>query len=275
MRSYSLTETAKLIREALKAAFPKTKFAVRSKSYSGGCSITARWTDGPTQKQVDVILKGFERCGFDGMQDLKTYNGPSEYAGQLCEFGADYVFGARDNSEAMLRKVAAWVAKETGEAIEIEPEYMSKGGYRVSAQVKDSRLVPFTTYTRDDGRVGIAHNSHRDENLAQLVYSAMHQTSEEEAAASPETPQLITEEYIDRTVSTMLGTPAPLEWKQAAVGCYWNAGEYRISSFASYRGGVQVKSGYRLAQKFEPMGEFDTLSGAMSGAEAIRQAEVL
>jgi hypothetical protein len=72
----SLTETAQLVREALAQGFPKTKFSVRSDSYSMGCAIRVHWTDGPTTNQVDTILNRFERCGFDGMQDLKTYNGP-------------------------------------------------------------------------------------------------------------------------------------------------------------------------------------------------------
>lgn len=35
----SCAETAKLIRQALKEAFPDMKFGVRSKTYSGGASI--------------------------------------------------------------------------------------------------------------------------------------------------------------------------------------------------------------------------------------------
>jgi len=43
----SVAETAKLVRAALKAAFPGITFSVRSKSYSMGASISVRWTDGP------------------------------------------------------------------------------------------------------------------------------------------------------------------------------------------------------------------------------------
>lgn len=48
----STVETAKLIRKQLARRFPGIKFAVRSKTYSGGSGITVQWTDGPLTKQV-------------------------------------------------------------------------------------------------------------------------------------------------------------------------------------------------------------------------------
>jgi Large polyvalent protein associated domain 29 len=50
----SCADTAKLIRAALKKTFLRVKFSVRSKTYSGGASVTVHWTDGPTAKQVDA-----------------------------------------------------------------------------------------------------------------------------------------------------------------------------------------------------------------------------
>lgn len=66
-RYVSTAETAKLMRQQLKAAFPATKFSVRS---SRGCSISIRWTDGPTPKDVEAITDQFGGKGFDGMIDL-------------------------------------------------------------------------------------------------------------------------------------------------------------------------------------------------------------
>jgi|ERR1700723_36560 len=67
----STAETAKLIRSAIKKAFPNVKFSVRSDSYSGGSSIRVDWTDGPTTKQVNAIASQYEGSGFDGSIDLK------------------------------------------------------------------------------------------------------------------------------------------------------------------------------------------------------------
>lgn len=70
----SVVDTAKLVRKALKRAFPLTKFSVRSDSYSMGAAIDVGWTDGPTAAQVEAITNPFRGAGFDGMIDLKTYN---------------------------------------------------------------------------------------------------------------------------------------------------------------------------------------------------------
>lgn len=72
-RSLSTVETAKLVRKALRAEFPATKFSVRSSNYSGGSSIDIRWTDGPTSVEVDEVSSGFAGGGFDGSIDLRYY----------------------------------------------------------------------------------------------------------------------------------------------------------------------------------------------------------
>lgn len=72
-RSIGTVETAKLIRKALRVAFPATKFSVRSSMYSGGSSIDIRWMDGPTSAEVDEVSGGFAGGGFDGMIDLHYY----------------------------------------------------------------------------------------------------------------------------------------------------------------------------------------------------------
>ena len=66
----SCAETAKLVRQALKRAFPDAKFSVRSDTYSGGASIDVRWTDGPRAKAVEPIAKQYQGGGFDGMIDM-------------------------------------------------------------------------------------------------------------------------------------------------------------------------------------------------------------
>jgi hypothetical protein len=63
-------DIAKLIRSALDSAFPETKFSVTTKTYSGGGSVSVRWTDGPTGKAVEAVTNQFETRSFDGMIDL-------------------------------------------------------------------------------------------------------------------------------------------------------------------------------------------------------------
>lgn len=95
-----VTETAKLLRAALKAAWPGMKFSVRSDSYSGGASIRVRYTDGPTKAQVEAIAHLYEGASFDGMIDLKSHHTSliADPDGTVREVhhGADYVFVDRD-----------------------------------------------------------------------------------------------------------------------------------------------------------------------------------
>jgi Large polyvalent protein associated domain 29 len=66
----SCAETAKLVRAALKKAFPGIKFSVRSDTYAGGASIRVRWTDGPSTKAVKDVAGAYAGGGFDGMIDM-------------------------------------------------------------------------------------------------------------------------------------------------------------------------------------------------------------
>ena len=96
-------ESARLMREALKTAFPKTKFSVRLSRYSGGHSIDAFWTDGPTDKQVKPILDRFNGQGFDGMTDCSYSCGKRMFRGESVNFGSGYVFGHRETSATLTR----------------------------------------------------------------------------------------------------------------------------------------------------------------------------
>lgn len=139
----SCAATAKLVRLALKKAFPGEKFSVRSDTYANGASIDISWVDGPTQSAVDEVGRQFCGARFDGMVDLKVYtehwlmpdgsvaiahspgtNGSfTEIVGDppsgdavLVSFGADYVFAHRKLSaeftEKVLRKFEAKLGRE-------------------------------------------------------------------------------------------------------------------------------------------------------------------
>lgn len=106
----SVTDTAKLVRAALKAGFPGVKFSVRSDSYSGGASIDISWTDGPFEKDVEQIANRYQGSDFDGMQDLKTYRSGTLIGlpgGEVEEvkFGADFVFTNRELSPEYLAEL--------------------------------------------------------------------------------------------------------------------------------------------------------------------------
>jgi hypothetical protein len=64
-----VADTAKLIRAALKKAFPGQKFSVRAKSYSMGCSIQVGYNADVATNDVQRVVSVFSSTGFDGMID--------------------------------------------------------------------------------------------------------------------------------------------------------------------------------------------------------------
>lgn len=65
----STKETAALLRQALKAAFPTTKFSVRKGTGTGSSWIDVSWTDGPTVDAVDAVTNTYRGRQFNGMTD--------------------------------------------------------------------------------------------------------------------------------------------------------------------------------------------------------------
>ena len=123
----SVTDTAKLVRGALKTAFPSVKFSVRSSSYSGGASIDVSWMDGPREQAVEKVAKVFEGSTFDGMIDLKSYHTSTlvneDGTTRAVHFGADYVFCRREvtnrdkldgEAEALIRQRCAVEGEKFG-----------------------------------------------------------------------------------------------------------------------------------------------------------------
>lgn len=196
MKRYALTETAKLIRQTLKTAFPDTKFSVRSKSYSGGSSIDVSWTDGPLSRDVNPLIKPFEGAGFDGMQDLKTYNPNSEFNGQPCEFSVDYVFATRHESEVLLQIAAYRVHKETK-----LPLLEVKSGCLRGGEMQ----IDFTYFPDEDViATGKSARVKGGEWYSQVVYQIARNTSSVKPAAKPDLPVMVTDSYIASKVSEMI-----------------------------------------------------------------------
>lgn len=105
----SCADTAKLVRKALKESFPGVKFSVLSKTYSGGASISVKWTNGPTVAQVNAVAKAFQGSYFDGMTDYKG-NNYNTLNGEPVSFAADFVFTDRQYTVDFLKEMAQQVA---------------------------------------------------------------------------------------------------------------------------------------------------------------------
>jgi hypothetical protein len=83
-RYVNTKETAVLLRQALKAAFPATKFGVRKGTGTASTWIDVSWTDGPTEKAVDAIADTYQGSKFNGMTD--NYD---QMPDQLVSFSAE------------------------------------------------------------------------------------------------------------------------------------------------------------------------------------------
>lgn len=110
----SCADTARYVRKALKREFPGVKFSVRSKTYSGGASITVKWVDGPTYERVDGVVGRYEGATFDPMHDLKEYvldelswqDDPAR-DGERVHWGADWIHTERSYSREFAEAVRA------------------------------------------------------------------------------------------------------------------------------------------------------------------------
>lgn len=71
---FTTKETADLIRQALRQAFPAVKFSVRTDYASCYSATNVRWTDGPTRAEVERVTGRFSSRRFDGMTDSTTYH---------------------------------------------------------------------------------------------------------------------------------------------------------------------------------------------------------
>lgn len=106
-------DTAKLIRKSLKEAFPDVTFSVRSKTYSGGASISIGWTDGPNQKLVEAVARHFKAAYVDGGIDYKG----SVYHmmdGEQVHLGADFIHFNRGYTSASIQRAIDRVYRKYG-----------------------------------------------------------------------------------------------------------------------------------------------------------------
>jgi hypothetical protein len=101
----SVTNTARLVRNALRQAFPELPrhfFSVRSASRS----IDIGWVDGPTEKAVKAIVDRYQGCDFDGMQDMKVQRPVAAIEqGRAVHYCADYILCDRRISHRLLTAV--------------------------------------------------------------------------------------------------------------------------------------------------------------------------
>jgi hypothetical protein len=181
-KHYSLTETAGLIRKALKESFPDTKFSVTTKRYTGGSSISIFYTNGPLTKDVSAIAKLFEGAGFDGMTDSTYFYKACSFRGELATFNYGYVFVSRSVCDAVLQIAAYRVHKETK-----LPLLTLKNGSFINGeyQTEFSYMKELDVFARDEGP------AKSGEWYAQLVMQVAWNTATPHKRGETELPQVV------------------------------------------------------------------------------------
>jgi hypothetical protein len=91
------------LRRELVRMFPGVPFSVKSESYSGGCSVTVYWHDGPVSERVQKLCDKYTDHSFDGMTDSTSYE-PTTWTET---FGnANYVRAARSETDALYQEAS-------------------------------------------------------------------------------------------------------------------------------------------------------------------------
>lgn len=160
-------ETAKLIRAALKEAFPGVKFSVRSDVYSGGASIRINYTNGPSAKQVEGIAQAFQGAYFDGMTDYKGCN-YNTLDGEQVRFGADFVFVNRQLTAPVLTGIVVGVCNKYGFDNEVVISESKYSGAFISDIRRDANSESRGFDTRDIQRlIGDAINAYSEDDATE------------------------------------------------------------------------------------------------------------
>lgn len=121
-----VTEIAKVVRAKLKAAYPGTKFSVRSSKYAGGASIHINYVDGPDTREVDQMLRPLASVKSFNMDDTVNYGATVLDDGRVVYSGANYIFAQRTHSRQALEAAVAlherlWPGSTAGvEVVEYE-----------------------------------------------------------------------------------------------------------------------------------------------------------
>lgn len=99
---------ASIIKNELKATYPRVKFSVRSQVFSMGDSVDISYTKGkdtPTCADVEKIVKKYQAGHFDGMTDSYEYSNKTDGP------TAKYVFVREDYPDAVIAHVNVTVPR--------------------------------------------------------------------------------------------------------------------------------------------------------------------
>jgi hypothetical protein len=115
-------DVARMVRDAVKAAFPGVKFSVRTDA----CTLHVSWTDGPLCDAVDLVVKPYAGQTFDGMTDSRSSVGDVLVIGRggtrtPVNLGTDFVFTSRQSSADLVESMRPTAAVMAGRELSADP----------------------------------------------------------------------------------------------------------------------------------------------------------
>ncbi|TFC63806.1 LPD29 domain-containing protein [Cryobacterium sp. TMT2-4] len=154
----STKDTAKLVRVALKNAFPGVKFSVRMSTGTASAWMNVSWSDGPTDREVSAVTSQYEGRKFNGMTD-----GYDDQGSALVAF----------DGEDMPR-----VVRYSCDGINTHRDYTS-AGYQVAQHListdSDHRdLVVFTPEGEPLNDAAVPHGIYVAGHFHDYIYSPVH-----------------------------------------------------------------------------------------------------
>ncbi|TFD37029.1 hypothetical protein E3T37_12590 [Cryobacterium sp. TMT2-10] len=154
----STKDTAKLVRVALKNAFPGVKFSVRMSTGTASAWMNVSWSDGPTDREVSAVTSQYEGRKFNGMTD-----GYDDQGSALVAF----------DGEDMPR-----VVRYSCDGINTHRDYTA-AGYRVaqhliSTDSDHKDLVAFTPEGEPLNNAAVPHGIYVAGHFHDYIYSPVH-----------------------------------------------------------------------------------------------------
>lgn len=203
---------AAAIREELKTKFKHTKFSVTSENFSMGNSVRIKWTDGPTEKEVESITNKYQYGHFNGMEDMYEYSNSREDIPQ-----AKYAQTSREIGEATKQAI-----------LPTATEFFNNGWARNEWQGIDNFIYQiWQQVSIPEGATNIRmERTQKTSGLTEDLLTISYDLPIVEEVAKPEkidvpTGQIQVIEYSDKSIA-VIGDTKPIKDKLKELGGKFN-----------------------------------------------------
>jgi hypothetical protein len=143
----SAVDTAKLVRKALKAAFPDCKFWVRTDpGLTWFPSLSVYWVDGPNDAEVKAVIGRYEGATFDSITDSWETVYDTDENGNRVQYRIRYASLNRHYSPEAMAEIVATVRQkwnmEQDIEIKVDTAHFAKGVQIATLGAYTGHVIP-------------------------------------------------------------------------------------------------------------------------------------